>query len=167
MRMSSGALEPHFFAALLKGLSIEPSDLPGTQSDRQHWPAMADTFSRKFAGKTRRQWERIFDGTDACVTPVLTQAELERAGYDQRPLVLLSETPGLEINSTRDNARATRERQDNIIRDAGWAAIGLAPGEGGEQTIETWMRWRRGKEYDIERGGLVLRQHAATVKASL
>ena len=29
----------------------------------------------KFASKTRNAWAKIFDGTDACVTPVLTYEE--------------------------------------------------------------------------------------------
>lgn len=32
-------------------------------------------FEQRFATRTRREWEDIFSGTDACVTPVLTMAE--------------------------------------------------------------------------------------------
>ncbi len=32
-------------------------------------------FARIFKGKTRADWEKVFDGTDACVTPVLTPDE--------------------------------------------------------------------------------------------
>ncbi len=36
---------------------------------------MRDLFARTFAGKTRDEWTAIFDGTDACVTPVLSWTE--------------------------------------------------------------------------------------------
>lgn len=36
------------------------------------WPHLKQTFTRVFAKKTQAEWSRIFDGTDACVTPVLS-----------------------------------------------------------------------------------------------
>ena len=57
-----GALEPQFFAALLKGLDIEPQSLPGPREDRESWPALADLFTSKFKSKDRAEWESIFQG---------------------------------------------------------------------------------------------------------
>jgi alpha-methylacyl-CoA racemase len=36
---------------------------------------MRDIFEQRFAGRTRDEWARVFAGTDACVTPVLTWNE--------------------------------------------------------------------------------------------
>ncbi|HWD51359.1 MAG TPA: CaiB/BaiF CoA-transferase family protein, partial [Acidimicrobiales bacterium] len=69
-----GAIEPQFYAELIKGLDLVDEDLPG-QNDREAWPAMKERLAAIFAGKTRAEWEKIFDGTDACVAPVLTSAE--------------------------------------------------------------------------------------------
>ena len=69
-----GALEPQFFAALLEGLGIDPAEL-GLQHDRDAWPAMRRRFSRIFIERTRDDWAEHFDGTDACVAPVLSMAE--------------------------------------------------------------------------------------------
>lgn len=69
-----GALEPQFYALLLKGLGLEDADLPD-QNDRAHWPAMHDRFARIFSSRSRDDWATIFDGTDACVSPVLTMEE--------------------------------------------------------------------------------------------
>lgn len=69
-----GALEPQFFAALLEGLAVEPDDA-GPQHDRDGWPAMRDLFAARFATRTRDEWADHFDGTDACVAPVLSMAE--------------------------------------------------------------------------------------------
>jgi alpha-methylacyl-CoA racemase len=71
--MSVGALEPKFYAALLRGLGLEGEDLP--QYDRERWPGMRARFAEVFRRRTREEWTKIFDGTDACVAPVLTLGE--------------------------------------------------------------------------------------------
>lgn len=71
--MSVGALEPKFYAALLRGLGLEGEDLP--QYDRERWPGMRTRFAEVFRRRTREEWTKIFDGTDACVAPVLTLGE--------------------------------------------------------------------------------------------
>jgi alpha-methylacyl-CoA racemase len=72
--LAVGAIEPQFFAALLAGLGLSPGDLPG-QFEIASYPRMRDVFAERFAGRTREEWEQIFAGTDACVTPVLTWTE--------------------------------------------------------------------------------------------
>ncbi len=69
-----GAIEPHFYAALLDGLGLAAEDLPA-QHDRAGWPVLRRRFAEVFAGRDRDAWAAHFDGTDACVTPVLTFAE--------------------------------------------------------------------------------------------
>lgn len=69
-----GALEPHFFAALLDGLGIAGDGLPA-QGDRSGWPVLRSRFAERFASRTRDEWAAHFAGRDACVTPVLTFAE--------------------------------------------------------------------------------------------
>ncbi|WP_299549583.1 CaiB/BaiF CoA-transferase family protein [uncultured Tateyamaria sp.] len=71
------ALEPQFYAALLDGLDLELASLPD-QSDRSGWPMLVDTFSKVFARRPRDAWAKVFDGTDACVAPVLSMAEAQR-----------------------------------------------------------------------------------------
>ncbi|WP_406485960.1 CaiB/BaiF CoA transferase family protein [Streptomyces phaeochromogenes] len=68
------ALEPHFFAALLKGLGLDPARLPA-QCDRVGWPVLRTRFTELFVSRSRDEWVTRFAGTDACVTPVLTFAE--------------------------------------------------------------------------------------------
>ncbi len=69
-----GAIEPQFYAELLRGLGIDPATLPA-QMDRETWPMVKDRFAETFATKTRDEWEALFAGTDACVTPVLSPRE--------------------------------------------------------------------------------------------
>ncbi|MGV0793072.1 CaiB/BaiF CoA transferase family protein [Mycolicibacterium sp. XJ1819] len=78
--MAVGAIEPQFFAQLLAGLGLAADDVPG-QFDVARYPQMRRIFTERFAGKTRDQWAAIFDGTDACVTPVLTWAEAARSPH--------------------------------------------------------------------------------------
>jgi alpha-methylacyl-CoA racemase len=69
-----GALEPQFYAALLHGLGLVDADLPD-QHDRAGWPLLRQRFAATFAQRTRAEWEQVFAGTDACVSPVLSLAE--------------------------------------------------------------------------------------------
>lgn len=69
-----GALEPQFFAALLAGLGLSPEEV-GAQNDRERWPAMRELFNARFKTRTRDEWADHFDGTDACVAPVLSMSE--------------------------------------------------------------------------------------------
>ena len=69
-----GPLEPRFYAELLAGLGLDDEDLPD-QYDTSAWPGLRDRFSAVFATRTRDEWEAVFEGTDACVAPVLSLAE--------------------------------------------------------------------------------------------
>jgi alpha-methylacyl-CoA racemase len=69
-----GALEPPFYAALLAGLGLDPAGLPA-QYDRSGWPALVVALGAAFGAHDRDHWERVFTGTDACVTPVRSLTE--------------------------------------------------------------------------------------------
>jgi alpha-methylacyl-CoA racemase len=71
-----GAIEPQFYALLLAGLELDPATLPG-QNDMARWPELREAFTTAFAAHDRDHWAKVFNGTDACVTPVLSFAEVE------------------------------------------------------------------------------------------
>lgn len=100
--MAVGAIELHFYAALLRGLELSPADLPGNRDDKATWPALRTVFTARFKTRTRAAWEAIFDGTDACCTPVLTQAELQQEGFELRPAVTLWSTPAYAVAEGED-----------------------------------------------------------------
>ena len=112
--------------------------------------------TKTFLTKTRAEWETIFDGTDACCTPVLTHPELESQGFDQRPAVTLKSTPGYAV-AEGDDGRSSAEGQGIGIKGSGWSDDGLTPGDGGEETLAKWLGWRRGRQFDVEGGGLILK----------
>jgi alpha-methylacyl-CoA racemase len=70
-----GALEPQFYAALLAGLGLSGADLPA-QLDAAGWPSLRERFAEVFAQRSRDEWAAVFAGTDACVAPVLSPAEV-------------------------------------------------------------------------------------------
>ena len=66
-----GAIEPQFYANLIKVMEIDEGPLP-EQNDRTEWPAMRQRFAGVFATHTRDEWVAKAAGRDACLAPVLT-----------------------------------------------------------------------------------------------
>ena len=72
--MAVGALEPAFYTALVEGLGLDEADLPN-RFDPDSWRTLSETFGGLFSLETQDHWRTVFDGTDACVTPVLALSE--------------------------------------------------------------------------------------------
>ncbi|KAI9358074.1 CoA-transferase family III domain-containing protein [Pilaira anomala] len=74
--MAVGAIEPQFYSCLTEKLNLlnEEEELPD-QMDKSSWPKMKERFEKIFLKKTQAEWTSIFDGSDACVTPVLSFTE--------------------------------------------------------------------------------------------
>jgi len=71
-QLAVGALEPKFYANLTAVLGL--NDLPARE-DSRNWPAIRQAFEDTFATRTRDEWTEVFQGTDACVSPVLGMTE--------------------------------------------------------------------------------------------
>ena len=69
-----GAIEPRFYSELLTRLGLAGESLPD-QHDRAGWPTLRARFAAVLGTRTRDEWCRIFDGSDACFAPVLTFGE--------------------------------------------------------------------------------------------
>ena len=74
--LSVGPLEPQFFAELVT-LAGLPEAHRADQNDPATWPARRALYAQVFARKSRDEWMAIFEGTDACVAPVLDWDEVE------------------------------------------------------------------------------------------
>ena len=72
------ALEPKFFAALTRGLGLDPDQYLQRQYERSEWPALHREFEAIFATKPRDEWAALFNGSDACLVPVLGFEEAAR-----------------------------------------------------------------------------------------
>ncbi len=78
--MAVGSIEPQFYAELLKGLGLDGEDLPG-QQDVSRWPELRARFAEVFASADRDHWAKVFADSDACATPVLSFAEVEKESH--------------------------------------------------------------------------------------
>ena len=123
--MSVGALEPQFYAELVDLLGL--TDLP-SRDDLAQWPAIKAAFTRRFKERTQAEWTEVFDGTDACVAPVL-------------PLTEAAEHPHLK-------ARGTYVDRDGVLQPAPAprfsrteATLTTGPSAPGGQTREALIAW--------------------------
>ncbi|MGV9803682.1 CaiB/BaiF CoA transferase family protein [Mycobacterium sp. NPDC003449] len=71
--MAVGAVEPKFWAELIRILDIDV-DL-SRQHDPDSWPETRTLLAKAFRARTQAEWAIIFDGTDACVAPVMSLRE--------------------------------------------------------------------------------------------
>lgn len=122
-----GALEPQFFAELCDRLELDPADLP--QGDRASWPEHKRRLAALFATRSRDEWAALFEGSDACVAPVLSLTEapahphnvargafVDVGGVTQpAPAPRLSRTPG---GVTRP-APGYGEHTDEVLAELG------------------------------------------------
>ena len=64
-----GAIEPQFYAELLRVMELDPAEAP--QWDRARWPELKERFAEVFLRRSRDDWARVLEPADACATPVL------------------------------------------------------------------------------------------------
>lgn len=72
-----GSIEPQFYKELLDKLEIDDQRFLD-QYNKDLWPELKNLIASKVILKTRSEWEDIFSGTDACVTPVLNMSEAQQ-----------------------------------------------------------------------------------------
>ena len=69
-----GSTEASFYKNTVRLLGLNPDDF-ADQHDKSGWPHMKDAFAKAFKTRTRDEWCTIFEGADACFSPVLSLAE--------------------------------------------------------------------------------------------
>jgi len=129
-----GALEPRFYAKLAEGLGLAGEESLPDQMDVSQWPVLRERFTKIFLSRTRDEWAKIFDGVDACVTPVLDLSEVmdhphnkdrtlleenqESGRWEARPAPRLSRTPGhsLKFRASPTPGQHTKE----VLREYGF-----------------------------------------------
>ena len=110
--MSVGAIEPAFFANLLRVLKLDPADLP-PQHDRLQWPKLKERIAAAFKTATRAAWEQAFQGVDACVAPVLSLSEAARHPHNA------SRNTFIDVAGLKQPAPAPRfSRTPSTVRSA-------------------------------------------------
>ncbi|MGA5900856.1 CaiB/BaiF CoA transferase family protein [Streptomyces venetus] len=71
--MAVGALESRFYAEFLAVLGIE--DRAEARKDVSQWGELREQVAIRFKTRTRDEWTALFEGSDACVAPVLSLRE--------------------------------------------------------------------------------------------
>ncbi|HKU46128.1 MAG TPA: CaiB/BaiF CoA-transferase family protein [Burkholderiales bacterium] len=122
--VSIGAIETRFYEELLQKLGMP--DLG--QYDRARWPEMKQRLEKAFKARTRDEWCKVFEGSDACFAPVLSWSEARTDPHN------VARNSFLEIAKVKQPAPAPR-----FSRTPG--AVRRAPperGEGGRQALAEW-----------------------------
>ena len=73
--LSVQCLEAKFYAIFLDCLGLSDDPLFDDQYDPAKWPAQSRLLGQLFAREPLAHWVDVFDGTDACVAPVLSPQE--------------------------------------------------------------------------------------------
>ncbi|MFJ7074357.1 CaiB/BaiF CoA transferase family protein [Streptomyces sp. NPDC098781] len=71
--MAVGALEPQFYDEFLRLLGIE--EFAAARKDLSRWGELREAVAARFKARTRDEWTAVFEGSDACVAPVLSLRE--------------------------------------------------------------------------------------------
>jgi alpha-methylacyl-CoA racemase len=67
-------IESQFYAVMVDKLGLDLDTLPD-RDDPANWAELKSLFAGIFRSRTRNEWAELFDGSDACVTPVLSFGE--------------------------------------------------------------------------------------------
>lgn len=73
--MALGPVEPQFYAELLGKLGLGDDPDLSAQLDPKTWDGGRQKLAALLKTRPRRYWEELFDGSDACVSPVLSMTE--------------------------------------------------------------------------------------------
>jgi alpha-methylacyl-CoA racemase len=123
--VSIGSIEGRFFEELLVRLGLQ--DVPA-QHDRSHWPQMRAMFQKAFKSKTRDEWCKVFEGSDACFAPVLSWSEARRDAHN------VARKSFISVADVEQPAPAPRfSRTPGTVRRAP-----PERGDGGAQALADW-----------------------------
>ncbi|TDP60415.1 CaiB/BaiF CoA transferase family protein [Roseateles toxinivorans] len=125
--LAVGAIEPAFYRALRDRLDLLDDALFDAQHDTLQWPQQKARLAAIFATRDRDAWCKHFDGSDACVSPVLELDEVAAHPHNAArgamhsafgvpqpaPVPRFSRTPGATGNAPRapgaDHAAVLRD----------------------------------------------------------
>ena len=133
--LAVGAIEQRFYAEFIERLGLKMSDLP-KQHDRKGWPDLHRTFNATIKSKTRAEWEKIFEGSDACVAPILALGEVAAYPHNAARSTFVTRDGVLQPAPAPRFSRTVPEmggpsgqagaHTDAVLRDFGFAAAEIA-----------------------------------------
>ncbi len=126
--MAVGGIEGQFYAELIRGLGLEGDPSVPGQMARDEWPAMKERFASVFRTKTRDEWSAVFDGTDACVVPVLSPWEAHQHPHN------VARSTFVEVDGAVQPAPAPRFSRTPSV-------ISSPPSPPGADTVSGLVEW--------------------------
>jgi alpha-methylacyl-CoA racemase len=132
--LAIGSIEPQFYALLIEKLGLDRKYLAaGFPASRRHWPEAHAAIAAAVLTRTRDEWAAVFEGTDACVAPVLSLAEAAQHphnaargsfirvnGVEQHaPAPRFSRTPAGPVEAPHKAGADTA----GVLQEAGFTAV--------------------------------------------
>ncbi|MFI8933415.1 CaiB/BaiF CoA transferase family protein [Streptomyces sp. NPDC053474] len=71
--MAVGALEQRFYDEFVELMGLK--DVADARGDLARWGELREAVAARFKTRTRAEWTAVFEGSDACVAPVLSLRE--------------------------------------------------------------------------------------------
>jgi alpha-methylacyl-CoA racemase len=121
-----GALEPQFYAELLRLLDLPPDELP--QWERARWPEFKERIAAVFRTRTRDEWAAVFESAEACTTPVYGLFEAPEHPHNR------ARGTFVEIDGVVQPAPAPRFSRTPAV-------VARGPSAAGEDTREALAAW--------------------------
>ncbi|NJC63654.1 CoA transferase [Planosporangium flavigriseum] len=123
--LAVGPLEPKFWAEFAARVGVD-----GDPYDPAGWPALRERIAERIATRTRAEWLAVFDGSDACVAPVLSLSEAASADH-----------PHLAARGTFVESYGVTQPAPAPRFSATPAALTAPPPHPGEHTREALADW--------------------------
>lgn len=129
--MAVGAIEPQFYSTLLDKLGLSEDEVLQFDDTEKNRALLTDIFKTK----TQAEWCAIFDGSDACVTPILNIKDVSEHPHNKEnetftimknnypspnPAPRLSRTPGTSMATCRNPKRG--ENSIEILTNFGYSS---------------------------------------------
>ncbi|KAK2587888.1 hypothetical protein KPH14_003985 [Odynerus spinipes] len=129
--MAIGALEPRFYAILLDKLGLTEEEVPQFSDFEKNRALFTDIFKTK----TQAEWCAIFDGEDACVTPIVSLEDAPHHPHNKEnktftvmknnypapnPAPRLSRTPGISMATCTNTERG--EHSMEVLTEFGYSS---------------------------------------------
>ncbi|WP_354445974.1 CaiB/BaiF CoA transferase family protein [Ottowia thiooxydans] len=78
-----GPLEPQFYASFLARLELADDPMFARRAEPALWPTLRERLEQVFLSRPRDEWCNLFEGSDACVAPVLSMSEAPSHPHNQ------------------------------------------------------------------------------------
>lgn len=131
--VSVGAIEPQFYAALVRSTGLADDPLLDNQTDPSTWAGAKARLAAVFATRTRDEWCELMEDQSICFAPVLTfdEAPAHPHNFERQTFIELDgvtqPAPAPRFSRTPADFPQKLERAAaDILKDAGYDPVRVA-----------------------------------------